>query len=78
MRAVLPWAIYSLGEKCFVFSGDTWLQAHSADANVCSEAQNGCWFGRNQSAVRLDIFLLLRRKMWGYVLQLSSGLRFEM
>jgi hypothetical protein len=78
MRAAFPWAIYSRGEKCFVFSGGISLHGCTqVRRNARSGAQNSGPCTVNELCVAC-IFVMLRQEMRGYVLQLSSQLRWGM
>jgi hypothetical protein len=64
--------------KCFVFSRDISLQAALRRCESSVQEPKTDVPAQRISCVFVRIFLLLQREMRGYVLQLSSQLRFGM
>jgi hypothetical protein len=75
MRTYDP-LVYSLGVKWFVFSSNISLQAAPTGWQGSLPKGKAGVDAQGISCVFLCIFLLLQREMRGYVLQLSSQLRF--
>ncbi len=77
MRTYDP-LVYSLGVKCFVLSADVSLQAAFRGCESSARERKTVFRKQRIRCVLLAYFWILRREMRGYVLQLSSQLRFGM